>query len=70
MLPAIGTIIFAYVVARLIQVPIEYQGPSKAARGWIIALSAVAILAAGFSWLDLVLAARTAGKAASGYLGQ
>lgn len=66
MIPAIGTIIFAYVVARLIQIPIEYEGKSTAARGVIVVLSIVAILVASFSWLSLITAGNEMGKTAAG----
>lgn len=57
MIPAIGFLIWAYAVARLIQVPIEFTGESKGRRIWLIVVSAVGIMLATIAFADLELGA-------------
>ena len=58
MIPALSFLIYAYVVARLIQVPIEFLSRDQGRRTALIAISVLGILAATSAFLDVQEAAR------------
>ena len=59
MLPGIATIIWAYAVARLLQIPVEYEGSSLNGRAWLIVTSGIGIVVATFAYFGVLGAART-----------
>jgi hypothetical protein len=52
-------IIWAYAVARLLQVPVEYHGTSPNARAWLVITSIIGIVLVTWAYSDVVSAAKT-----------
>lgn len=69
MIATLGLLVWGYVVARLLQVPFEYEGQSSNARAWLVITSICGLLTATYALWDLFRAATRASSTMQG-LGQ
>ena len=58
MIPSLALLVWAYVVARLLQVPIEFLARDDTRRSWLAWISAIGILVASWALWEVFQAAQ------------